>query len=296
MPDLWNPENTEGTAIEVDLPQNNQTARPLDAHRGIIWLVVGHAALGLVGICFSDIYRSGITLRVAAFVGLVSAQTSLLGIWGALGACSWWKRLIGVTTGTVGLEIVLETGLRQAYFELLIVVVVATSCVLVPLLIVRCFRVVIHHDSSSAPAVVRIQFSIRHLMILTFVVAFLASLARMVQPIESRSDVFVGILQLAGLLGLVGVLAVWIMFATKWPVLHGLGLVAVAAGAGCWFGWRVFGDVETMTTAVAVEAMAVVVSLLVVRSYGYRLVRLPSRHEANKRTGGVIVHRDTCSE
>ncbi len=256
------------------MPLDKPTTASTNAGRRIIWLVVGHAALGLLGICFSDIYRSGITWRVAAFVGLVSAQTSLLGIWGALGACSWWKRLIGVTTGTVGLEIVLETGLRQAYFELLIIVVVATLCVLVPLLIVRCFRVVIHRDSSSAPAVVRIQFSIRHLLILTFVVACLVSLARLVQPIESRSDVFVGILQLAGLLGLVGVLAVWIMFVTKWPILHGLGLVAVAVGAGCWFGWRVLGDVEIMTTAVAVEAVTVIVSLLVVRACGYRLVRL----------------------
>lgn len=277
---------------DADMPLDTLTTASTIARWRITCLVVGHVALGIAGICFSDIYRSGITLRVAAFVGLVSAQTSLLGIWGALGACSWWKRLIGVTTGTVGLDIVLETGLREPYFDLLIIVVVAISCVLVPLLIVRCFRVVIHYDTSSAPAVDRIQFSIRHLMILTFVVACLVSLARMMQPIESRSDVFVGILQLVGLLGLVGVLAVWVLFATKWPILHGLGLVAVAAGAGCWFGLRVFLDVETMTTAVTVEAVSVVVSLLVVRSCGYRLVRLPSRHEVITLAGDAVVHSD----
>ena len=215
--------------MEADLPQNKQTAPPIDARQGIIWLFVGHAALGLVG--FSVAYPTGTepTLRVAAFVGLVFGQTSLLGIWGGLGTCSWPTRLIGVVTGATCLVVLLGIGVHEVNFWTLTIVVVATSCVLIPLLIVRCFRVVIHLDSSSVPAAGRIQFTIRHLMILTFVIACLVSLAKLVQPHVSRGIPTVEILLLAILFGVVGVLPVWFTLATKWPSIYGLGLVAVAA-------------------------------------------------------------------
>ena len=53
---------------------------------------------------------------VAAFVGLVFGQTSLLGIWGGLGTCSWRTRLIGVVTGVICLVLV---GNRHSRDELL---------------------------------------------------------------------------------------------------------------------------------------------------------------------------------
>ena len=258
------------------MPQDKQTAPPIDARQGIIWLVVGHAALGLVG--FSVAYPTGTepTLRVAAFVGLVFGQTSLLGIWGGLGTCSWPTRLIGVVTGATCLVVLLGIGVHEVNFWTLTIVVVATSCVLIPLLIVRCFRVVIHLDSSSVPAAGRIQFTIRHLMILTFVIACLVSLAKLVQPHVSRGIPTFEILLLAVLFGVVGVLPVWFTLATTRPSLYGLGLVALGAGAGYCYGWKVLDNEKMWATATATEAMAVIVSLLVVRSCGYRLVRLAS--------------------
>ena len=73
-----------------------------------------------------------------------------------------------------------------------------------------------------------------------------------------------------------GVFPVWFVLATKQPVLYGVGLVAVGACAGYCLARIGHDDVGIWTTATATEAMAVVVSLLVVRSCGYRLVRLGS--------------------
>jgi hypothetical protein len=260
--------------MEADLPQNKQTAPPIDARRRIIWLVVRHAALGLAGVWVAKLAGSSPSPPVAAFVGLVFGQSSLLGIWGGLGACSWRERLIGVVTGGLCLFLMLGIGINEMNFWTFSLIGMAMSCVLMPLLIVRCSRVVIDLDSSSVAAAGRIQFTIRHLMILTFVIACLISLAKLVQPHVSRGDLFIRILLLAVLFGIVGVLPVWFTLATKRPSLYGLGLVAVGAGAGYCYGWKVFGDEKIWATATATEAVTVIVSLLVVRSCGYRLVRL----------------------
>ena len=122
-------------------------------------------------------------------------------------------------------------------------------------------------------------------MILTFVVACLVSLGKLVQPHLSRGDLFIRILLLAVLFGVVGVLPVWFTLATKRPILYGLGLVAVGTGAGYCYGWKVFGDEKIWATATATEAVAVIVSLLVVRSCGYRLVRLTDPLREGPRDG-----------
>ncbi|MHB8974231.1 MAG: hypothetical protein ACYC4N_27670 [Pirellulaceae bacterium] len=284
--------NTKEAALLQEIPTSART----HARQGIIWLVVGHAALGLVGVYVAYLADSAPTLRGAAFIGLVFGQASLLEIWGGLGTCSWLTRLIGVVVGIGYLALILGIGIHKMDFWTFPIVVVVTLFVLMPLLIVRCCRVVMHLDSSSASAASRIQFTIRHLMIVTFVVACLVSIGKLVQPHLSRGDPTFELLQIAILFGLVGVLPVWFTLATKWPILYGLGLVAVGAGAGYCYGWKVIGDENIWGTATATEAMAVVVSLLVVRSCEYRLVRLPSRHEVNKRAGDVVVHLDTGSE
>jgi hypothetical protein len=51
--------------------------------------------------------------------------------------------------------------------------------------------------------------------------------------------------------------------------------LAVGAGAGYCYGWLFRDEVVFWMTATATEALSVVVSLLLVRSWGYRLVRLP---------------------
>jgi hypothetical protein len=141
-----------------------------------------------------------------------------------------------------------------------------------PLLIARCFHTVIHVDGSSAIRANRLQFSIRQLLLLTFVVACVVTLGKVVLPhITPWLSLFeVGIF--AGMFILMGVVPVWLILATRRPVSYGIGWVAVCACTAYCVGWIV--GVPALT-CVTTAATVVVVSLLVVRSWGYRLVRLP---------------------
>jgi hypothetical protein len=149
---------------------------------------------------------------------------------------------------------------------------------MVPLLIARFLRVVIGLDSSLVASKGRIQFSIRHLMILTFVVACLTAISKWLHP-HLREDELLWILSAAGVFGLVGVLPVWFVLATRQPLRYSVGLVALGACVGYCFTrfWQII-DASALTAATAIQMMAVCASLLVVRSCGYRLMWLgPSR-------------------
>ena len=212
------------------------------------------------------------------------SQASLLGIRGALGMSPWWLRLGGIVVGVGFLVPLLGIGIHEVNWATFIVVAGATSVVTVPLLIVRSFRVAIHLGASPVEPTGRIQFSIRHLMILTFVVACVVAIGKLIQPHFPQGDVSFELLLFALTFGVVGVLPVWCILATRQPILYGLGLVAVGACAGFLLGRGQFDNVELWMTATTIEVISVIVSLFVVRSCGYRLVRLP-------RSGGSPQHR-----
>lgn len=242
----------------------------------IFGLVVVQIVLGWIGAYVAYSAGQNPTLIVAAFVGLMLSQVSLLGMWGSLGTSSWWRRVICVAVGIGYLVPVLGFGISDDGIDTIIVVVVVTSFVAIPLLIARFFRVAIRLDDSPVVAASHIQFSIRHLMILTFVIACLISIGKRVQPKLFQSEVGdVTILALA--FGLVGILPVWFVLATKRPVTFAIGVVVVGAYAGYCLGWLQRDRDSFWMTTTATEALSVVVSLLIVRSWGYRLVRLPKQ-------------------
>ena len=159
-----------------------------------------------------------------------------------------------------------------------------------PLLSSQVFGVAVRLDCSPVGAMGRIQFSIRHLMILTFIIACLLSIGRFVKPFAIRlvetSDGMVVLNRLDELvfqwlfpavLGVLGVLPVGFVLATKQPVVFGAVVLSVAACAGYLLG-RFF-DIPMILamTVTATEVITVVASLLAVRACGYRLVRLRHR-------------------
>ena len=241
----------------------------------ILWLVLAHVVVGLVGAFVAYPSRSP-TLRAGVFLGLVFSQTSLLGIWGGLGSGPWWKRVVGVIVGVGYLSLLFVLGISELDPRILLLVIAATTFVTLPLLIVRFFRLALRLDSFHAASAGHIQFTIRHLMILTFVVACLITIGKWLQPHLPQGDTFFRLLLFTVTFGVVGVLPVWFVLATNRPVLYSIGLVAVGACAGYCLG-RILHELGIWTTATATEAVAVVVSLLVVRSCGYRLVRLSAR-------------------
>jgi len=258
------------------MPKDKSISTPLQPRRRILWLVVAHIVVGLVGAVVA--YRAGPspTLKGAVFFGLVFSQTSLLGIWGGLGTNPWWQRLIGIVVAVGYLVPLLGIGIHEPNLATLIVVTAATAFVLTVLLIARFFKVVLQIDASSVTSGGRIQFSIRHLMILTSVVACLLTIGKWLQPFFYYDTILFAMLLLGGIFGVVGVVPVWSVLATKRPVLYSLGVVALGVSAGYCYAWtRTSGQEGVWMTATATEVTALVLSLFVVRSCGYRLLRLP---------------------
>lgn len=266
----------ETEARDTRMPADTPTSAILHERWRILGLVVGHIVVGWMGAYFAYYARRGPTLYAAAFIGLMFSQTSLLGIWGSLGTSPWWKRVIGVVSGVSCLVPVLGIGINEVSIETFVVVILVTSFVAIPLLIVRFFRIAIRLDAFPVASAGRIQFSIRHLMILTIVVACLITIGKLGQQLLSQAEIL-HLLLIALTCGVVGILPVWFVLASNCPKSFSIGVVAVGACAGYCLGLRDMDEGLYWMTATATEALSVVVSLLLVRSWGYRLVRLPKK-------------------
>ena len=266
-----------GTGEPIKRPRN----------RRLRWLVLAHVAIGLsTGTIVALIGFSppGPHLAAAVFVGVVFCQTSLLGIWCGLGTSSWWRRLLGVMAGMGYLGLLLDFGVGEPYHDNHVIVSLATVLVAGVLLVVRCFRVRICLTTMVTTAVPRFQFSIRQLLILTTAVACLVSLGKWLGPdLVTVTEPFV--LDLYGLvLATVGLISIWPVFGARPPILP--GIIAVAMSAGLGFGLtrlspHAAGMPDVWITIPSVEALSLVASLLVVRSSGYRLVRLLAANSGN---------------
>jgi ABC-type multidrug transport system fused ATPase/permease subunit len=244
----------------------------------ILWLVLAHIVVGLTG-AFVAYPLRGPTLRGPAFVGIVFSQTSLLGIWGGLGTNPWWSRLIGVVVGVGSLGLLLGVGVDELAWENYFIVSVGTALITGVLLVVRCFRVCICVATVEQAAAYRMQFTIRQLLVLTFAVACLVSLGKWLAPhLMNVTEPL--LLTLIGLVfATVGLLSVWPALGARHPVLPSLIVIVVAAGVGFCFAQLtpMSGMASLWMTVTSIEALVLVPSLLVVRSCGYRLMRLPSR-------------------
>jgi hypothetical protein len=253
------------------------TDTPTQPERRTLWLSVGHVIVGVTTALVTQFVGHFSMEWGYAFVGLIFGQSSLLGIWCGLGTSPWWVRTIGGMIGIGCLSLLLSLGVDEWDLTIPLVVAMAASVVVFVLLIVRGFRVVIHQMSQPIVTTTRVQFSIRHLMILTLVIACLVSIGRFLQPFLPHGDVWFRLLLFAVTGGVVGILPVWFVLATTRPVPYGVGVVAAGAFAGYWIGqFDMFHEGIWMTLTTS-EALAVVVSLLIVRSCGYRLVRLSPR-------------------
>jgi hypothetical protein len=261
---------------------NEFPAVPARRRWGFVWLIIIHVVLGIMGVLatryaspsFDSRYDPS-QLVAGVFIGLVFSQTSLLGIWGSLGNSLWWKRVIGISVGVSYLGLLLGNGVDEIDSSIFILVAVATSFVAMPLFIARSLRVALRRELALLQPVPRVQFSIRYLLILMIVVACVISLGKLIRYHLDDGDIFTRLISLALTCGVVGMLPVWLVFAAKRPIPYSIGLVIVGACAGYYLALALSDGVAIWATAMVTEAVSVVVSLLVVRSWGYRLVRLP---------------------
>jgi len=210
-------------------------------------------------------------LASVALIGTVFGQVSLLGIWGGLGCGPWYLRLVGVACGVGFLALLTGIAFRDLT-EWFIVVFLSCSLIAAMHLVLRCFGFRFAFRSTTQAA--RLQYSIRDLLILTFVVALMLSVGRYLLP-----TVPLKILSMLFLVGIsvtvVGVASVWLVLGMKRRIVPSTFLVLVGAGVGTCLELHVtfMGSALLWPRVFAVDALMIAVSLNILRSWGYRLVR-----------------------
>jgi len=260
---------------------------PTSRRTRLRWLVAAPATVAAVGALVTRGYRGQPDTLNAIFSGIVFGQVSLLGIWVGMASNPWYIRLAGAALGSgcVCIPIWFREG-GSSYLSILTLVFLTgcTLAVAAVLLIARCLRIRIVRQTVPVSAAGRLQFAIRDLMILTMVVACVTACGKWLLTVEFTPFE-------AGLLALIylpfitiGVLSVWPALSARRPLLPCGVFVVIAGGVGMCF--NAFGlpmATAYWVTITSAEALSLVASLLVVRSCGYRLVRLAPR--ATEETG-----------
>ena len=266
------------------MSSDEPTTGTTNPRRRILWLVVGHVVVWTDS-GFRSVFRW--LWSYAAASGLCWHRLQPDESVGNLGRswneslveqtdrCCCRCRLISVCCWVFSICV---PAWEASYF----IVSVGTALITGVLLVVRCFRVRICVATVDQAAAHRMQFTIRQLLVLTFAVACLVSLGKWLAPhLMNVTEPL--LLTLIGLVfATVGLLSVWPALGARHPVLPSLILIVVAAGVGFCFAQFLpptSGMASFWMTITSVEALVLVASLVVVRSCGYRLVRLPSRRQ-----------------
>ncbi len=249
--------------------------------RHLGWLILTHliaAALGMAVMAILEVRsQSRATVLTGAFyVGLLFSQASLLGLWGGLTLARWWERIIGFALGAVYLGILVK--LSVGANELLVDVILAAVLSLVIMSLVRLLDVAVFREQGAPLTQLRMQFSIRHILFLTFLAGIFFAAGRLVQPwLSHHRDYFNDVLVIASTFCVVGVFSGGMTLGTRVPIYYGIVAVIVSGGIGFCVG-RIFNySPDVLTVVGTVESLLVVVSLLYVRYCGYSLRQRP-RH------------------
>jgi hypothetical protein len=222
-------------------------------------------------------------LFIIALFSVLVGQACLLAIWVCLGTNPWYTRL-GFFVGGVCLLGILTIGVGF----------VASLLVAGLLLVVRFCGFRLCTNSYRHIGLAPMQFSIRHMLILTFLVACLLPLRGLMAWILHERELRAAIIAFTT----VGIASVWAVFGNRHSVLATIGLVVLAVGIG-------FASAVTLlpshlftaqigcyfALATFVQGMVLVVSLHLVRSCGFRLVRVsPDKPIAAARAKGGQRH------
>lgn len=220
----------------------------------------------------------------AIFFGVLFCQASLVGIWSGLGMTHWALRMMGLTGGTVCLAFELGTAIDHLDVEIFVIVAVPSVLVASVTWVVRLAKGNMRRvgrgqmeDNQEA-----LQFSIRHLMILTFLVACLLAVGKILTP----RVVGMGNGMEVALLGLcyaaVALTSVWAMLGSGRPVMRGIFVFLIAVPAGYGGGYLIDGPADSLfwLSTTVIQAALLVGSLYAVRLAGYRFVAKVSAEQA----------------
>jgi hypothetical protein len=253
-------------------------------------LVAGHVVAGLLLAWM--VY--GITHT--AFVGLyalVFAQAGLLGIWGALGTTRPMWRLPAVVTTTAYLCVLNITADRnwsrwsEIGMRYLLMIALPTAVIFLALSRLRHSRrrLSLAHSVGLSPTAERFQFTIRHLLLTTVVVAVVLAIGRGVRAFtDTESNVFVVslailvpwiiIVEMASLWAALGVGRPMPRLAVVVPTAFVVGAISFYYRANVIpvpVDWKMY---VSESAILGLQAIITSASLLLIRSCGWRLVRV----------------------
>lgn len=218
------------------------------------------------------------TPLMAMYSGLMFSQIGLLGIWTGLRTSHWAARLLGVGLGMAYLARQFLGLPRTDHSALLLFMIISIVAVASVLLVVRKWiaRVQLGNGEVLAARARGVQFSIRHLLLLTLATGCLLALGRWIRTYFPNSDdlFFAALFSLCCLT--ITLPSVWSMLGTPHPFLRSTLVCGVAVGAGTLLA-AVFSLRDNwfhLCSIMVLDWLFLHASLLVVRLCGYRLVRL----------------------
>ena len=254
-------------------------------------LVIVHVVAWFIGLSAASIGQLTNIFDFLTLVPLLYGQLCLLGVWLALGTNALHYRVAGTLTGIALLAMI--TGYRsrmplnEVFIQVLPIVASFSLAVAAVLLVVRRWKahLVAHGSGLPVAAIEGLQFSIRHLFLLTTVVAVLLMFAQGIGLVTENASwlgtsAYIGLLALCLVAITVG--TVWAGLGVGRPIERIILVMFLAFFTGLLFVYATTGRGTTMIswqqawpmpTLMVLTAAIVTASLLVVRSNGYRLVR-----------------------
>ncbi len=181
--------------------------------------------------------RRGTSLPEAVVIGVIFGQASLLAMWCGFGSSPWWSRLLVAAAGVGHFGLQLTLGVQGPRVVNFVIVFFVTVLEAGGFLLLRGFRYRICRSTHQTPAVRRMQFAIRDLMLLTFAVACFVTLAKWIAPFLTGLPPLFEFSVLVLVLAAVGLLSVWPVLGARQPLPAATILVVVAAGLGFCFVW-----------------------------------------------------------
>jgi hypothetical protein len=265
-------------------------------------LALAHLGLGVV---FSVLSRFEVHtpfglehILMVPFFALALCQALVLSLWGAASQATLWIRLAGLVAGAVYLEALFPSDLRREFLGTSTITIIVTTATL---LVMRCVGVrLTRQDDSDQPArqaAEGLRFSIRGLMIFTAAVAVLCAGAR---ALEGSHNLFLLILVWALCFVAAGLVSLWAVLGDSQPLRRSPVVFVLSPALGAFFAFAANAHKAGWTyilLTMLLYPLALLGSLLVVRSCGYRLIRRSGAPSELWPSHRATLHDDqaTCS-
>jgi hypothetical protein len=237
----------------------------------VLLLTVGGAATITLGR-----YPWWAELYIGVLFGLVFGQIALVGMWAGLGKLVWFQRLPIAVAAVVGLGTLLGMGIHElsseGYFVTLVAgFVMGAVCFTLRILGLQLARL----EDPAVPLREGLQFTIRHLFLLTFLVACLVAIGKAVAPALQGLDEIPRLSLYGVVFAAVGLTSLWAMLGRGATTVRTVLEVLIATGLGFSLAFISNGgaDFWVWPFITVCEASCLLVTLAVLRGCGYRLVR-----------------------